>query len=105
MIAVSHQKRDPEIHRDVRTELAPHQQGGRRSIEITVHRGVVCLTGLVEGDAQKRAIERAVRRIAGVKDLRAYLHVRPPDTGSGNLVSWETIVSCEVQRDRLGRHS
>ena len=56
-----------------------HQQDGMRSVEITVHRGVVSLTGLVESYAQKWAIDRAVRRIIGVKDLQDYLHVRPPE--------------------------
>jgi len=51
---------------------------GRRSVEITVHRGVVHLTGVVASHAQKWAIDRAVRRIVGVKDLCDYLHVRPP---------------------------
>ena len=79
VIAVLHQKRDPEIHRDVRAQLTPHQQDGRRSIEITVDRGVVSLTGLVESYAQKWAIDRAVRCIVGVTGLRNYLHVRPPE--------------------------
>lgn len=73
-----HQKRDPEIHQDVRTKLEIQADDGRRSVEITVHQGVVYLTGFVESYAKKRAIDRAVRRIAGVKDLRDYLHVRPP---------------------------
>ena len=71
------QKRDPEIHRQVRAELAIQPDDGRRSLEITVLRGVVYLTGFVQSFAEKEAIERAVRRIAGVKDLRNYLHVRP----------------------------
>ena len=56
-----------------------HPQDGMRSVEITVHRGVVSLTGLVESYGQKWAIDRAVRRIIGVKDLQDYLHVRPPE--------------------------
>jgi osmotically-inducible protein OsmY len=75
--AVPHLKRDPEIHQDVRTELGVQADDGRRSVEITVHLGVVYLTGFVESYAEKRAIDRAVRRIGGVKDLRNYLHVRP----------------------------
>jgi osmotically-inducible protein OsmY len=81
-IAVPHHKRDPEIHQDVRAELSIQQDDGRSSVEITVHHGVVYLTGLVESYAQKWAIDRAVRRIVGVKDLRAYLHVRPPDAAA-----------------------
>jgi len=60
------------------------QDEGRRSVEISVHHGVVSLTGLVDSYAEKWAIERAVRRIVGVKDLRDCLHVRPPDTSAPN---------------------
>jgi osmotically-inducible protein OsmY len=56
-----------------------HQRPGGGSVEISVHCGVVHLTGLVESYAQKRAIDRAVRRIVGVKELCDYLHVRSPD--------------------------
>ena len=73
------QRRDPEIHQDVRAELSIHQDQASPSIEITVQHGVVYLTGLVESYARKSAIDRAVRGIVGVKDLRDYLHVRLPD--------------------------
>jgi osmotically-inducible protein OsmY len=75
---VPHQKRDPEIHRQVRAELGIQPEDGGRSIEITVHRGVVYLTGFVESHSEKQAIDRAMRRIAGVKGLCDYLQVRPP---------------------------
>ena len=78
LIAVPRQRRDPELHRDVRAELGIQPDDGRRSVEITVHQGVVYLTGFVESAAEKRAIDRVVRRVAGVKGLRNYLHVRPP---------------------------
>ena len=77
-------KRDPEIHQDVRAELSIEQDGGRRSIEVSVRHGVVSLTGLVDSYAEKWAIDRAVMRIVGVRDLRDNLHVRPPDTASPN---------------------
>jgi osmotically-inducible protein OsmY len=73
------QKRDAEIHQDVRAELSMEQDGAGHTVEISVRYGVVSLTGLVESYARKCAIDRAVRRIVGVKDLRDYLHVRPPD--------------------------
>jgi osmotically-inducible protein OsmY len=73
------QKRDAEIHQDVRAELSMEQDGAGHSVEISVRYGVVSLTGLVESYARKCAIDRAVRRIVGVKDVRDYLHVRPPD--------------------------
>ena len=79
MSFVPHQKRDPEIHQDVRAELSTQWDDGNPPIEITVHQGVVHLTGLVESYARKLAIDRAVRRLAGVSGLRNYLHVRPPE--------------------------
>ncbi len=90
-----HQKRDPEIHQDVRTELGTQPDDGRRSVEITVHQGVVYLTGFVESYAEKGAIDRAVRRIAGVKGLRNYLHVRLPDFAApDDLRSTERRTAC-----------
>ena len=74
-----HHKRDPEIHQDVRAELSMEQDEDGRSIEISVRYGVVSLTGLVESYARKCAIDGAVGRIVGVKDLRDFLHVRPSD--------------------------
>ena len=99
-IAVPHQKRDPEIHQDVRAELATQQDDGRRSVEITVHQGVVYLTGMVESYAQKWAIDRAVRRIIGVKGLRDYLHVRPPE---GAAPDDRRIQRTANSRSTLGR--
>ena len=71
------EKRDSEIHRDLRAELGIQPPDGRRSVEITVCRGVVYLTGFVESYADKWAIHRLVRQIPGVKGMRDYLHVRP----------------------------
>lgn len=72
------QRRDPEIHRDVRLELGIQPNDGSRSIEITVREGVVHLTGFVESAAAKRAIGRVVRRVPGVTGVRNYLHMREP---------------------------
>ena len=72
-------RRDAEIHQDVRAELSMEEDGAGHTVEISVRYGVVSLTGLVESYARKCAIDRAVGRIVGVKDLRDYLHVRPPD--------------------------
>ena len=71
------EKRDSEIHRDVRARLGIHPDDGRRSVEISVCQGVVYLTGFVESHADKRGIHRVVGQIPGVKDMRDYLHVRP----------------------------
>ena len=76
-------KRDPEIHQDVRAELSMDDQR-TRSVEVSVRHGVVSLSGLVDSYAVKWAIDRAVKRIVGVRHLRDNLHVRPPDTGAPN---------------------
>jgi osmotically-inducible protein OsmY len=76
------QRRDAEIHQDVRAELSTEPDEGGRSVEISVRYGVVSLTGLVESYARKCAIDRAVGGIVGVKDLRDYLHVRPSDASA-----------------------
>jgi osmotically-inducible protein OsmY len=73
------QRRDAEIHQDVRAELSMEEDEAGHTVEISVRYGVVSLTGLVESYARKCAIDRAVGRIVGVKDLRDYLHVRPSD--------------------------
>jgi osmotically-inducible protein OsmY len=77
-------KRDPEIHQAVRAELSIEQDGRGRSLDVSVQHGVVSLSGLVDSYAEKWAIDRAVRRIVGVKELRDYLHVRPPDGASND---------------------
>jgi osmotically-inducible protein OsmY len=46
-------------------------------IETTVSRGWITLTGVVEWEYQRRAAERAVRRLAGVRGLTNLLGVRP----------------------------
>ena len=72
------QKRDPDIHRDVRAKLGIQPDDGTRSVEITVNQGVVYLTGFVESHAARLAIDCTVRCIVGVRGLRDYLQVRPP---------------------------
>ena len=76
VMAAPYEKRDPDIHRDVRAGLGIQPDDGRRSVEITVYQGVVHLTGFVESYAAKRAIDRTVRCIVGVRGLCDYLHVR-----------------------------
>jgi len=72
-------RKDEEVERDVRAELAA-ELGNRdhRLVTVAVDCGVVYLTGSAESYARKWAIERAVARVAGVKDLRDHLEVSPP---------------------------
>ncbi len=46
-------------------------------VEMTVSKGWVTLTGEVEWEFQRRAAERAVRRLAGVRGVTNLLTVRP----------------------------
>jgi osmotically-inducible protein OsmY len=46
-------------------------------IEVTVTRGWVTLTGEVEWEFQRRAAERAVRRLSGVRGVSTLVTVRP----------------------------
>ena len=75
-------RQDDEIARDVRAELEA-EQGSRdhHLVRVVVDRGVVHLTGAAECYGRKWAIERAVARVVGVRDVRNYLDVCPPAEG------------------------
>jgi len=71
-------KQDREIEQDVQAELDAEQgSAGHHLVRVFVDRGVVHLTGSADSFARKWAIERAVARVAGVKDLRNHLEVSP----------------------------
>jgi osmotically-inducible protein OsmY len=62
----------------------------------------------VESYAEKWAIDRAVRRIVGVKELRDHLHVRPPDGASNDrriartaklALGWHALVPNGIRVD------
>ncbi len=48
------------------------------AVSITVERGHLTLDGTVESYAQKRAAERALRRLGGLAGIRNRLRIRPP---------------------------
>lgn len=70
-------KTDQELKSDVSAELAWDPTINATRIGVAVRNGVVTLSGEVETYLQKHAVERAVRRIAGVRgialDLDVYL--------------------------------
>ena len=71
-------RKDDEIEQDVRAELNAEQGStDHRLVRAVVDRGVVYLSGSAESYARKWAIERAVARVVGVKDVRDYLEVYP----------------------------
>ena len=70
---------DSDLEADIRAELGYDQTIGRvGGVEVTVEDGTVTLTGTVYSLAQKWAVEHAVRRVAGVRDLVNDLLVDPP---------------------------
>lgn len=71
-------RKDDEIERDVRAELAAEQgNSGHHLVRVVVDRAVVNLTGSVDTYARKWAIGRAVAHVVGVKDVRDHLEVCP----------------------------
>ena len=75
-----HFRKDHELEGDIRAELEwDHDIPDPRLVEVRVNDGVVQLTGFAGSFAEKCAIERAVARVVGVKDVRDYLDVPPVD--------------------------
>jgi len=70
-------REDREIEQDVLAELKSDQDiAAQCLVDVSVADGVVQLTGVAESFAQKCAIERAVARVVGVRDVRDYIDVR-----------------------------
>lgn len=81
---VQHASEDGHIEQGVRAELNVSLDApSRRFVGVAVEHGVVSLTGFVDSYAQKWAVERAAARVLGVKDVRNYLDVLPPQDPSG----------------------
>ena len=80
---VQHSNEDRHIEWAVRAELSVSLDAtGRRFVSVAVDHGMVCLTGFVDSYAQKWAVERAAARVVGVRDVRNYLDVLPPQDPS-----------------------
>lgn len=80
---VQHPNDDSQIEQAVRAELSVSLDApGRRFLGVAVQDGAVHLTGFVESYAQKWAAERAAARVVGVKDVRDYIDVLPPNDAS-----------------------
>lgn len=71
-------KTDAQLKADVSDELAWDPALDASNVGVTVHEGVVTLTGHLHSFAEKHAIERAVRRIAGVRGIAMELDVKLP---------------------------
>ena len=96
-------KTDALLKSDVTSELAWDTSVGERAgIGIAVRDGVVTVSGQVDNDMQQQAIERAVRRVSGVRGIAMDLEVklaagaRPSDTDIAqaalNAMRWHSMV-------------
>ena len=70
---------DPDVERDVRDALLSLGISHSGFVGVSVDSGVVRLSGFTESYAQKWLIERVASRVIGVRDVRNYLEVRPPE--------------------------
>ena len=71
-------KNDLEVQKDVMDELKWEPCVTSTNVGVAVKHGVVTLSGSVASFAEKAAVERATRRVAGVQGIAEELHVRPP---------------------------
>ena len=69
-------KTDLQLKNDILAELAWDTVLGTVPIEVSVKDGIVNLTGQVGSSAQKHALEKAVRRVAGVRGLAVDVEVK-----------------------------
>lgn len=70
--------KDAQLKKIVLDELAYEPSVDASNIGVTAENGVVALTGHVPSYRDKLAIEKAVRRIAGVKGIAEEIEVRYP---------------------------
>jgi osmotically-inducible protein OsmY len=95
-------KTDADLKRDVIAELAWDPTVRSTAVGVAVKDGVVTLTGHLDTFAEKHAVERALRRVSGVKAIALELDVKlspdhqRSDTDIANAVEqalkWNTLV-------------
>lgn len=99
-IRLHHCREDRAIERDVRAELETDQDiADQCLIDVSVNDGVVHLSGFAGSLAQKCAIERAVARVLGVRDVHDYLDVRPPRNDPREDRWLENVARCAIAWD------
>lgn len=92
---------DAELKRDVIAALAADPAVDATAVGVAVNDGVVTLCGYLANDAQKRAVEQAVKRVQQVKAVAIELDVhRSPGHGvcdaeiadnAEHLIRWTTV--------------
>jgi osmotically-inducible protein OsmY len=68
-------KTDSQLYTDIMEKLEFEPAIDSTNITISVHEGVVTIGGSVESYAEKRAVQRSIRRIEGVKGLANEIEV------------------------------
>ncbi|HKB54147.1 MAG TPA: BON domain-containing protein [Ramlibacter sp.] len=71
-------KTDAQLRAEVTDELAWDPAVNAANVGVTVKDGVVTLAGHLDSFVEKHAVERAVRRIPGVRGIAMDLEVKPP---------------------------
>jgi osmotically-inducible protein OsmY len=69
-------KTDLQIKSDVNAELLWDPEVNEANVGVAVKDGVVTLSGTIDSYAQKHAVERAARRVSGVRGIAVDLQVR-----------------------------
>lgn len=93
---------DSALRQDILDELEFEPSIDANDIGVTVEDGIVTLTGHVPNYSQKRAAERVVARVKGVRGIAEAIVVRPPH-GSGvaddeiakravETLKWSTLI-------------
>ena len=98
-------KTDTKLRNDVLEELAWEPSVSEKEITIAVKDGVVTLGGYVQSYAQKRAAEKAVSRVSGVRAIAEDIQVKLPTSSMRsdseiahaalNSLKWDTEVPDE----------
>lgn len=98
-------KTDTQLKRDVSAELEWDPSIDAAHVGVAVDEGIVTLLGHIETYAEKSAIERAVRRVEGVRGLAIELdvkldpgHVRSDSdiaVAAESMLRWNTLVPYE----------
>ncbi|HEY0898148.1 MAG TPA: BON domain-containing protein [Sphingobacteriaceae bacterium] len=103
-------KTDPDIQKDVMAELQWEPALNASEIGVAVHQGVVTLSGHVKFYSEKRAAEKAAKRVKGVKAVALDIEVlldngRISDTAiAENIVralDWNTTIPNDRIRIRV----
>src|SRR6266849_5061140 len=86
-------KSDTQIQKEVLRELAWDPRVEETEVGVSVHDGVVTLTGTVTSWAKRMAAQEAAHRVAGVLDVANDIQVKPP----GSLGRTDTEIAQAVR--------